>query len=90
MDMVIAFQKKYNLEPNGVVDSTVWKYIKKVYDHIFNMIPSNYLIYQNEFYPGRILSRGMSGEDVLNLQRFLYTICSRFHNIPGVIVNVIL
>ena len=86
-DMVIAFQKKYNLTPNGVVDSTTWKYIKDAYNQIFSKIPTNYLIYQNEFYPGRILSRGISGEDVLNLQRFLYVICSKYHNIPGVVVN---
>ena len=29
----------------------------------------------------------MTGNDILNLQRFLYTICSKYHNIPGVVVN---
>ena len=86
-DMVVAFQKKYNLSPIGVVDSTTWKYIRDAYNQLFSKIPSNYLTYQNEFYPGRILSKGISGEDVLNLQRFLYVICSKYHNIPGVIVN---
>ena len=86
-DMVIAFQTKYNLNNNGIVDSVTWKVIKEVYDNIFKNIPSNYLEYQDEFYPGKILSRGMSGEDILNLQRFLYIICSKYHNIPGVIVN---
>ena len=86
-DMVIAFQKKYGLDSTGVVDSTTWRYIREAYNQIFNKIPSNYLNYQNEFYPGRVLSKGFTGEDVLNLQRFLYIICSKYHNIPGVVVN---
>ena len=85
--LIIAFQKKYGLDPTGVVDSVTWKYIREAYNQMFTKIPSNFLIYQNEFYPGRILSRGMSGEDIVNLQRFLYIICSKYHNIPGVIIN---
>ena len=86
-EMVIAFQNKYKINPTGIVDVNTWRYIREVYNEIFKMIPGNYLEYQDEFYPGKILSRGMSGEDVLNLQRFLYIICSKYHNIPGVVVN---
>lgn len=86
-EMVEDFQKKYNLLVTGVVDSATWKYIREAYNQIFEIIPSSYLIYQDEFYPGRVLSRDMTGSDVLNLQRFLYEICSKYHNIPGVVVN---
>lgn len=86
-EMVIAFQKKYNIPVTGIVDSNTWKYIQEAYDQTLEVIPVEYLTYQNEFYPGRILSKGMAGEDILNLQRFLYIICSKFHSIPGVVVN---
>lgn len=85
--MVEAFQKKYNLPVTGIVDVETWKNIRSAYDQIFNIIPTSYLSYQDEFYPGRVLSIDMTGEDVLNLQRFLYEICSKYHNIPGVVVN---
>ena len=29
----------------------------------------------------------MTGDDVIRLQRFLYIICEKTHNIPGVVVN---
>lgn len=86
-EMVVAFQNKYNLDSTGVVDSITWRYIREVYNSFFDNIPSNYLEYQDEFYPGRVLSKNMTGNDILNLQRFLYTICSKYHNIPGVVVN---
>ena len=86
-DMVFAFQTKYNLPITGIVDVNTWKYIREVYNDIFKNIPNNYLEYQDEFYPGKVLSRGMSGKEILNLQRFLYIICSKYHNIPGIIVN---
>ena len=34
-----------------------------------------------------VVPNGMSGKEILNLQRFLYIICSKYHNIPGIIVN---
>lgn len=86
-EMVFAFQTKYNLPITGIVDVNTWKYIREVYNDIFKNIPNNYLEYQDEFYPGKVLSRGMSGKEILNLQRFLYIICSKYHNIPGIIVN---
>lgn len=86
-EMVEAFQKKYNLPVTGIVDVETWKNIRDVYNQIFEIIPSSYLVYQDEFYPGRVLSRDMTGADILNLQRFLYEICSKYHNIPGVVVN---
>ena len=50
-------------------------------------ITKEYLIYLNEFFPQIYLSRGMSGDDVLNLQKFLYIICDKTNSIPGVVVN---
>lgn len=84
---VISFQNRFNLEPTGKVDRKVWKIIRDAYKETINNVPKKYLVYINEFFPGRYLSRGMEGEDVINLQRFLYMICENNHEIPGVIVN---
>ena len=71
---VISFQKRFNLEPTGKVDRTLWKTIQDAYKKTIGNIPKEYLTYINEFFPGRYLSRGMQGEDIINLQRFLYMI----------------
>lgn len=86
-EMVIAFQDKYGLPANGVVDARTWKAIREAYTQTLKNIPKEYFRNINEFYPGRYLSKGMTGYDVTNLQRFLYIICIKTHNIPGVKVN---
>jgi len=86
-EMVIAFQKKYGLNPNGIVDVRTWKDLLEAYKQTIANVPSQYLSNIDEFYPGRYLSREMTGKDVLNLQRFLYRICEASHSIPGVVVN---
>ena len=84
---VISFQERFNIIPTGKVDRKLWKTIQDAYKNTINNIPKKYLTYINEFFPGRYLSRGMEGEDIINLQRFLYTICENTHEIPGVIIN---
>ena len=86
-DDVEAFQKKYNMEITGEVDYYTWNKIREVYKSMIKTIPEKYFMYVNEFFSGRYLSKGMKGEDVVNLQRFLYLICENEHIIPGVIVS---
>lgn len=86
-NMVMNFQRKYNIPVTGVVDSNTWRKIRDVYFSTLNNIPSEYVEYHEEFYPGRVMSLGMRGEDVSRLQNFLYIICEKFKNIPGVRVN---
>lgn len=85
--MVIAFQNKYGLEPTGIIDASTWPKLKTVYQTTIDTIPEEYFVYIDEFYPGIFLSKGMSGEDVRRLQNFLYVICTKFKNIPGVRVD---
>lgn len=84
--MVIAFQKKYNIVANGVVDANTWKALREAYKQTIDKVPVS-CCNLDEFFPGRYLSYEMSGDDVLNLQRFLYMICMKDHSIPGVLVN---
>lgn len=85
--VVKAFQNKYNLPVTGIIDVATWKIIKEVYEKTLNMIPNEYIEYIDEFFPGRFLVKGMSGNDVVKLQSFLYKICEATHEIPGVKVN---
>ena len=86
-DVVKSFQKKYNLNNNGIVDRETRRILRNIYRQTIRNLPSEYYTVLNEFYPGRFLSYGMSGDDIINLQRFLYIICRNTRSIPGVVVN---
>ena len=86
-EVVKSFQKKYNLNNNGVVDRETWRVLRSIYRQTIRDLPSEYYTVLNEFYPGRFLSFGMSGDDIINLQKFLYVICKNTGSIPGVVVN---
>ena len=86
-EVVSAFQKKYNLDNDGVVDRDTWSVLREVYRQTVRNVPSEYYTVLNEFYPGRFLSKGMTGDDIINLQKFLYVICKNNGGIPGVIIN---
>ena len=85
--MVIAFQNKYNLEPTGIVEANTWKAIVEAYEQTLNAIPKDFLIYEDEFYPGFVLSKGMRGNDIVRLQNSLLKIRLKDHSIPAVKVN---
>lgn len=85
--VVEAFQNKYGIPVTGIVNATTWKKLRDVYSQTIRNLPSEYYTVLNEFYPGRFLSRGMTGDDIVNLQRFLYVICKNTKSIPGVVVN---
>lgn len=86
-EVVIAFQNKYNIPATGVVDANTWRALKEAYLQTIEGIPSEYVVYRDEFYPGYVLSRDMSGPDVVRLQNFLLDICRKYGNIPGVKVT---
>lgn len=85
--VVIAFQNRYDLPATGIVDVVTWAKLKSAYNQTIRNIPREYITSLNEFYPGRFLSEGMTGDDIVNLQNFLYIICEKTKSIPGVVVN---
>lgn len=86
-EVVIAFQTSNNIEADGIVDKNTWNALVTSYNQTKESIPEEYLYYEDKLYPGIFLSRGMTGDDILNLQNFLYIICEKTHQIPGVRVN---
>ena len=87
LEMVISFQNKYNIPSTGEVNQETWKLLREKYRDIINNLDDQYVTYLDEFFPQVYLSRGMSGKDVLNLQKFLYIICKNRGDIPGVEVS---
>lgn len=83
-EMVTTFQNKYNLKPTGIVDRETWNKLQEVYKKTLDHLPEKYKEYEDEIYPGRFLSLGMSGDDVEVLQNYLLKICQKSHDIPGV------
>lgn len=86
-EMVVAFQSDYNIEATGIIDKNTWNALVTAYNQTRETIPEDYLYYEDKLYPGIFLSKGMSGDDIENLQNFLYIICEKTHQIPGVKVN---
>ena len=86
-EVVIAFQTSNNIEANGIIDKNTWNVLLTSYNQTKGLIPEEYLYYEDKLYPGIFLSLGMTGDDILNLQNFLYIICEKTHQIPGVRVN---
>lgn len=85
--MVVAFQNKYGITATGEVNANTWRALKEAYAQTIEKVPTDCLCNVNEFYPGRYLLKDMTGEDIVNLQKFLYLICQKRQSIPGVVVN---
>ena len=85
--MVKAFQKKYGLPVTGIFTYKDFIVLQNAYDKILKSYPKEYQDYVSELYPDYFLSKGMSGDDVRRLQKFLLKICQYDKSIPGVRVN---
>ena len=59
----------------------------EVYKNTINNISTEYVKYRDEFFPGRVLTIGMSGDDVRKIQEYLLKICRQYGNIPGIRVS---
>jgi len=85
--MVKAFQKKYNLPVTGVFTYNDFIVLQNAYNNILKSFPKEYSEYVNELYPDYFLKKGLTGNDIRRLQRFLLAICKYDKSIPGVKVN---
>ena len=64
-----------------------WNVLKTVYDNMLKYYDKENKDFVDDLYPGVFLSKGMNGDDIRKLQRFLLKICQYDHSIPGVKVN---
>lgn len=86
-DAVIAFQNKYGLTPDGIVGRETWNKMTEVYQSTIANLPPEYMTQSNEIYPGRLLTKGMTGDDVTTLQQFLQVLSTKDTSLPQVQVT---
>ena len=85
--MVMAFQEKYNLPVTGEFTYKDWNVLKGTYDNMLKYYDKEYKDFVDDLYPGVFLTKGMTGEDIIKLQKLLLKICLYDKSIPGVRVN---
>lgn len=76
---VRAFQTLYGISPTGIVDRETWNALLDAYNAILRILPDDELAF-----PGVVLTEGMQGEDVLNLQRLINAAAVNNSAIPSV------
>lgn len=83
---VVAVQKLFGLPADGVVNEATWNQIVSAYLSILNSLPADW---QNAvpLFPGRFLLKGMSGDDVRQVQTFLSTLSTVYPQIPAIPVT---
>ncbi|MBE6739727.1 MAG: spore cortex-lytic protein [Ruminococcaceae bacterium] len=84
---VSVFQDFYSIAPTGTVDKTTWEKIREIYDDIRNNLPEGYSGNKAKLYPGYVLSEGMRGENVRDLQTYLARISTFITEIPTIAVD---
>lgn len=84
---VIAFQEQQGLEADGVIGRETWNSITDAYLRIIASLPPEYSDIAAEIYPGRVLSVGIEGEDVRQLQTFINIAADNYSYIPRVTVD---
>lgn len=78
---VRSFQKTYGLTQDGIVGETTWNKIYEVYSSIQGSINTN----QIPAYPGLVIQKGATGDDVLAIQEALNTVSTINSNIPVIV-----
>ena len=82
---VEAFQRSEGLAADGVVGRETWNALVARYDQILSTLPDEPGEPAETIYPGRFLSEGQSGGDVLRLQRFINRAADVYPYVPRVI-----
>lgn len=84
---VERFQEFYGLPVTGIVDTTTWNEIDRIYTETVAALPPGYEGNRAKLYPGYFLSRGMRGENITDLQTYLNLIGRNIPEVPIVPVT---
>ncbi len=84
---VTVFQQRFGIEPTGEVNRDTWNQLQKTYTEVSEFLKKEYVTAGDEIYPGRILSIGMTGDDVSSLQKLIQKISEKNSSVPTVEVT---
>lgn len=71
LEAVKEYQRYYGLEPTGVVRLDTWVSMARVYAETVASLPEGYQGNSAKLYPGYVLSEGMRGQNITDLQTYL-------------------
>ena len=86
-EAVRAFQAQQGLIVDGIIGRDTWNAITESYLRIITSLPPEYSNVAAEIYPGRVLSEGITGEDVRRLQTFINLAAENYYYIPPLTVD---
>ncbi len=84
---VRVFQNYYGLPVTGVVNTATWNVLNRIYSETVEFLPQGYSGEFAKLYPGYLLTEGMSGENVRDLQTYLSFIAQNIAAIPSIPVT---
>ena len=84
---VRIFQQYYGLPVSGVMNTATWNVLNRIYSETVEFLPQGYSGNFAKLYPGYLLTEGMSGENVRDLQTYLALIGQNYDAIPEIPVT---
>ena len=84
---VKVFQQYYGLPVTGVMNTQTWNVLNRIYSETVEFLPEGYSGNMAKLYPGYVLSEGMSGANVRDLQTYLSKIGENYAAIPVIPVT---
>ena len=84
---VRVFQEYYGLPITGVMNTATWNVLNRIYSETVEFLPQGYSGGFAKLYPGYLLTEGMSGENVRDLQSYLSLIGRNLADIPEIPVT---
>ena len=84
---VRIFQEYYGLPITGIMNTATWNVLNRIYSETVEFLPQGYSGDFGKLYPGYVLSEGMSGQNVSDLQTYLSLIGQNIDAIPVIPVT---